>query len=188
MKFKMTICSLLVSSSFALLQGAAIANPFSLRSPQLSSGEILPESMVFQGFGCSGGNQSPALAWENVPDGTKSFAITIFDPDAPTGVGWWHWLVFNLPADVRSLPQGAGTTGNNQLPGTSEQGYTDYGTNGYGGACPPVGDIPHRYIITVHALDIATLPTGAETTGAKLSFLLRNHSLGAAKLVGYYSR
>ncbi len=112
----------------------------------------------------------------------------MFDPDAPTGVGWWHWLVFNIPADIHSLPQGAGDLSTSQLPANSQSGYTDYGSNDYGGACPPVGDAPHRYLITLYALDVENLPSGPETTGAKLTFLMRGHILAETTITGRYGR
>jgi Raf kinase inhibitor-like YbhB/YbcL family protein len=162
--------------------------PFKLSSPQVADGETLPNSMVYQGFGCTGGNQSPALSWTGAPAGTRSYAITMFDPDAPTGVGWWHWLVFNIPENTHALPQGVGSSLTSQLPSGSQQGYTDFGSNGYGGACPPIGNLPHRYIITIYALNVERLQTGAETTGAKLAFLMRGHILAKAEITGRYGR
>jgi hypothetical protein len=144
--------------------------------------------MVYQGFGCAGENQSPELSWTGKPTGTKSYVITMFDPDAPTGVGWWHWLVFNIPASVDTIPEGAGQLSSSQLPSGSQQGYTDFGSNSYGGACPPVGDSPHRYVITIYALDVEKLATGAETTGAKLAFLMQDHILAEVKVLGRYAR
>lgn len=170
------------------LQSAVLATPFELTSPQISENATLPQSMVFQGFTCEGGNQSPELNWTGAPTDTKSYVVTMYDPDAPTGVGWWHWLVFNIPADVNSLSLGAGNPAANLLPAGTQQGYTDYGSSEFGGACPPVGDTPHRYIVTVYALDVDNLPTGPETTGAKLSFLMRGHILAEATITGRYGR
>lgn len=177
-----------VLRSVIVFQSATIASPFSLTSPQITENTTLPQSMVFQGFSCEGGNQSPELSWTGAPAGTKSYVITMYDPDAPTGVGWWHWLLFNIPADTHSLPQDAGNPAANLLPVGSQQGYTDYGSSEYGGACPPVGDTPHRYIVTVYALDVDNLPTGPETTGAKLAFLMRGHILAEATITGRYGR
>ena len=115
---------------------------FTLSSSDL--GGQATEDQVFNGFGCTGRNLSPALSWVHPPAGTKSFAVTLFDPDAPTGSGWWHWLVFDLPADVRGLPTGAGTLGMPGLPIGAVQSRTDYGIQGYGGPCPPPGHGLHR--------------------------------------------
>ncbi|MEO1298547.1 MAG: YbhB/YbcL family Raf kinase inhibitor-like protein [Cyanobacteria bacterium J06636_16] len=179
---------MLVLFGLIVFQSAALAMPFEISSPQFSEGATLPDSMVYQGFSCDGGNQSPELSWAGEPEGTQSYVITMYDPDAPTGVGWWHWLVFNIPANVHTLPQNAGSAATDLLPVGSQQGYTDYGASEYGGACPPVGDAPHRYIVTLYALDVDDLPTGDETTGAKLAFLMRGHILAEAKITGRYGR
>jgi Raf kinase inhibitor-like YbhB/YbcL family protein len=130
---------------------AAQAGGFKLSSPTIKPHSTLSMDQVFNGFGCTGKNISPALKWSGAPKGTKSFAVTLYDPDAPTGSGWWHWVVYNIPADVTELPEGAGTAGGAKLPKGAMQGRTDYGTHAFGGACPPPGDKPHRYIFTVSA-------------------------------------
>src|SRR6266571_4858543 len=107
-------------------------------------GATIAEAQVFKGFGCEGKNVSPSLAWRNAPAGTKSFAITVYDPDAPTGSGWWHWIVFDIPADVTSLPAGVGNPASGQTPKGAVQSKNDFGKPGYGGPCPPQGDKPHR--------------------------------------------
>ena len=109
---------------------------------------------------------SPALAWKNPPAGTKGYAVTVYDPDAPTGSGWWHWVVYNIPATVTSLPVGAGDRGGAKLPAGALQGRTDFGTAGWGGPCPPKGDKPHRYVFTVHALKTDKLDVPADATAA----------------------
>jgi Raf kinase inhibitor-like YbhB/YbcL family protein len=188
MRLKKLTLLILLLLSFTSVRVGAIATQFELSSPQLSEGGTLPQSMVYRGFGCNGQNLSPELSWTGEPTKTKSYAITMFDPDAPTGLGWQHWLVFNLPKHIHTISEGAGDTAANRLPSDSQQGYTDFGSNGYGGACPPIGNTPHRYILTIYALDIERLPTGAETTGAKLAFLMRGHILGKAELIGRYGR
>jgi Raf kinase inhibitor-like YbhB/YbcL family protein len=193
---KQVILPVLVCVSIVIFQSAMLAQPsrtengtpFRLSSLQFSDGGTLPQSMVYQGFGCNGGNQSPELSWTGEPTGTNSYAITMFDPDAPTGVGWWHWLVFNIPKNNHALSEGISSSSPSQLPIGSQQGYTDFGSTGYGGACPPVGDSPHRYVITIYALDVDRLSTGAETTGAKLAFLMRGHILAEAQITGRYGR
>lgn len=159
---------------------------FTLSSSDL--GGQATEDQVFNGFGCTGRNLSPALSWVHPPAGTKSFAVTLFDPDAPTGSGWWHWLVFDLPADVRGLPTGAGTLGMPGLPIGAVQSRTDYGIQGYGGPCPPPGHGLHRYVLTVHALDVERLGLGADSTAAVVGFTIHAHTLGRASLLFYHSR
>jgi Raf kinase inhibitor-like YbhB/YbcL family protein len=123
-------------------------NNFNLRTTSFDPNNFLPEKFVNNGPNCSGENISPELEWENAPEGTKSFAVTVFDPDA-SGEGWWHWTVVNIPANVTKIPEGA--SNRKQLPAGAKEGKTDFGNTGYGGACPPPGK-PHRYIFTVYAL------------------------------------
>ncbi len=162
------------------------AGGFTLKSPDLS-GQLKMEQ-VYNGFGCSGKNISPELEWSNAPKGTKSFAITVYDPDAPTGSGWWHWLVFNIPSSVHSLPRGAGNPSAHLLPKGAVQSRTDFGKPGYGGACPPAGDRPHRYIFTVYALDVQKLPLNADSAPALIGFMLEKHAIAKASLISYYGR
>ena len=121
-------------------------------------------SQVFSGFGCSGKNISPSLKWINAPRNTKSFAVTVYDPDAPTGSGWWHWVIFNIPAGVNELKADAGRIEKNLAPAGSIQSVTDFGKPGFGGACPPQGDKAHRYIFTVYALSVAKLDLDEKTS------------------------
>lgn len=158
---------------------------FTLTSNDLKDGEKMPETQVFNGMGYSGENLSPHLAWSGAPEGTKSFAITCYDPDAPTGSGWWHWGVANIPANVTELPQGAGS-GKAALPAGAVQTRTDFGKAGYGGAAPPKGE-SHRYHFTVYALDVDTLEVNEEASGAYLGFNIHFHSLGKSSLTVIYS-
>lgn len=175
----------------ALLLGqawAASAADFSVESPTIKAGGRLGEIHVFNGFGCSGANISPALLWKNAPQGTQSFAVTIYDPDAPTGSGWWHWVVYDIPAGTQQLAQGAGSVDGDKLPADAKQGRTDYGSKGFGGACPPAGDKAHRYIISVHALKVAHLDVPADATAALIGFSINANRLGTATLQALYSR
>lgn len=178
--------TLLIASLLALPL-AAQADAFKLSSDNIADGMPLSLKQVYRGFGCEGGNISPQLSWSGAPDGTKSFAITAYDPDAPTGSGWWHWTVANLPANVHSLAEGAGGEGG-KLPPGAVQGRTDYGEARFGGACPPEGDKPHRYQFTVWALKTDKLPIDANASGALVGFMLNANALGKAQITATYGR
>lgn len=165
---------------------SAARRTFTLTSETLGGNATKTEE--FNGFGCSGKNESPQLSWANAPEGTKSFAITMHDPDAPTGSGWWHWVVFDLPADVQTLPAGAGTVDAGLMPTPAIQSVTDYGAPGYGGPCPPEGHGIHQYTITVHALKVEHLGLDQETNPAVVGFNIWANTLGKASLVTYYGR
>ncbi|OMQ26950.1 kinase inhibitor [Serratia oryzae] len=166
----------------------AEAEGFSVSSSDMEAGKPLASAQVFQGFGCQGGNVSPQLAWAHVPPGTKSFAVTAFDPDAPTGSGWWHWTVVNIPAYVRALPAGAGNVDNQNLPPGAVQGRNDFGYAGFGGACPPEGTPAHRYQFTVWALKTAHLPIDNTSSGAMVGFMLKANALATTRLEAIYGR
>lgn len=185
---RLTMLTIGLMCSIGLTVNARANDTFHLKSPALTEGKMLDNAQVYQGFGCQGENLSPALQWENPPTGTKSFAITVYDPDAPTGSGWWHWVVYDLPATTRQLARGAGNAHGKGLPAGSQQARTDFGERGFGGACPPVGHGMHRYQWTVHALDIEKLPVPADASPALIGFLLRQHRLGHAQLTSVYAR
>lgn len=158
------------------------AQNFTLSSSDLQG--QLTSKQVFNGFGCTGENISPELSWKDAPKGTKSFAITAYDPDAPTGSGWWHWIVFDISKDKFTLPTGFG----NSESKNAIQSITDYGKSGFGGACPPIGDKAHRYVFTVYALDIETLGLDKNANPALVGFYLNSHTLAKASLISYYGR
>lgn len=158
---------------------------FTISSNDLKDGEKMPNGQVFNGMGYQGDNLSPHLSWQHAPAGTKSFAITCYDPDAPTGSGWWHWGVANLSAELSELPTGAGSD-RGTLPAGAVQTRTDFGKAGYGGAAPPQGE-HHRYIFTVYALDVEQLDVSEESSGAYLGFNIHFHTLGKASLTVIYS-
>jgi Raf kinase inhibitor-like YbhB/YbcL family protein len=167
---------------------AANAEDFALSSPTIKPNSVLSQNQVFNGFGCTGKNISPALKWSDAPKGTKSFAITLFDPDAPTGSGFWHWVVYNIPANVSELPEGVGDTTGSLLPKGTVQGRTDYGSHSYGGACPPLGDKPHRYIFTIHALKVEKIDAPADASAALVGFMVNANRLGQASFMAKFSR
>ena len=172
---KFALSAALVAAVFAT--SAQAADTFKLSVAGMKEGSTLKDTQVFNGFGCSGGNLSPALTWTDPPAGTKSLAITAYDPDAPTGSGWWHWTLINLPASARSLPEGAGDEAGKNLPEGAVQGRTDFGTAAFGGACPPKGDKPHRYIFTIYALKADKVPLDASASGALVGFYI-NKGIG----------
>ena len=146
---------------------------------------MLTDAQVFKGFGCEGKNVSPALKWSGAPSGTKSYAVTVYDPDAPTGSGWWHWVVYNIPATATELPEGAGAAdGKGALPAGAVQGKTDFGSAGFGGACPPPGDKPHRYIFTVYALKTDKIDVPADASAALIGFMINANKLAQGELRG----
>jgi Raf kinase inhibitor-like YbhB/YbcL family protein len=173
---------------FVVTVSVSDAADFRLTSPSVREHTTIANEQVFNGFGCSGGNVSPELHWDNAPKGTKSFAVTVYDPDAPTGSGWWHWVIFNIPPTVDTLPSNAGTRDGNAAIEGAIQSMTDFGQPGYGGPCPPAGDKPHRYIFTVYALKVDQLPLKKEAPGAMVGFYLNQHALAKASLTALYER
>ena len=171
-----------------LLPAASFAADFRVTSPTMKEQGVIGNEHVYNGFGCSGHNVSPELRWEQAPKDTKSFAVTVYDPDAPTGSGWWHWVVFNIPPSVSSLTAGAGKSDGGSAPQGIVQSMTDFGQPGYGGPCPPQGDKPHRYIFTVYALKIDQLPLKKEASGAMVGFYLNQNALAKAVLTVTYGR
>ncbi|GAA3735220.1 MULTISPECIES: YbhB/YbcL family Raf kinase inhibitor-like protein [Flavobacterium] len=176
--------SLILAMSAIFSTSIFAQKTFTLTSKDLG-GEIT-KVQEFNGFGCSGENQSPQLSWKNAPEGTKSFAVTMYDPDAPTGSGFWHWVVVDIPANVNELVTNAGTK--NLVPKGAIQSVTDYGIKGFGGPCPPVGHGYHQYIITVYALKTDKLGTDENTNPAVVGFNLWNQTLAKASIVAYYKR
>ncbi|HEX2858664.1 MAG TPA: YbhB/YbcL family Raf kinase inhibitor-like protein [Alphaproteobacteria bacterium] len=172
----------LLTTLFALSAAAAHAENFKITSASWAEGGTLSNRQVANVFGCKGDNLSPQVSWANAPEGTQSFAITVYDPDAPTGSGWWHWTAFNIPATTGQLPEGG------PLPAGAQQGRTDYGSSIFGGACPPVGSKPHRYQLTIWALKVASLPLEASASGAMVGFNLGANALASATVTGFYGR
>jgi Raf kinase inhibitor-like YbhB/YbcL family protein len=178
---------LLASALFGICSLAQAAG-FSITSSEIKSGGMMPKSFEFNGFGCSGENKSPALKWSGAPAGTKSFAVTVYDPDAPTGSGWWHWVVVNIPANVTELPSNAGAVGGANLPAGAANVKVDFGFAGWGGTCPPQGDKPHRYVFTVYALKTDKLDLPPDATAALAGFMINANRLGKASFTAKYGR
>jgi Raf kinase inhibitor-like YbhB/YbcL family protein len=157
---------------------------FRLYSDDLKEGDFLPSAQVFNGFGHSGANISPHLAWSDPPAGSQSFVVTLYDPDAPTGSGWWHWVVANIPASCRALPRGAGS-GQASMPPGVVQARNDYGKSNFGGAAPPAGP-PHRYLWTVHALKVDLIDVTPDSSGALVGFMVTMNKLASAQMLTRY--
>lgn len=163
-------------ASAVLLTGTAYASSFTVSTPGAS--KPLSQTHFANGFGCAGGNLSPEISWKNAPKGTKSFAVSMYDPDAPTGSGWWHWVAINIPASVSELAEGAGSS-MDKMPVGSMMTGADVGQSVYFGACPPKGET-HRYIITVKALGVEKLDLPANASGALAGFMTNMNKLDEA--------
>jgi Raf kinase inhibitor-like YbhB/YbcL family protein len=175
-------------TAFASLSfAAANGGRFTITSAQVGNRKAMANEQVLNGFGCMGGNVSPEIKWRNPPAGTKSFALQMYDPDAPTGSGWWHWVVVDIPAAAREIPKGASKQGTATLQGGGRQTRTDFGAPGYGGPCPPPGK-PHRYIFTLTALNVDKLDVPNDASGALVGFNLGAHKLGTAVIRAQYGR
>ena len=171
-----------------LMASSVLASGFSLRSNDIQSDELMSKQHEFNGFGCSGKDLSPHLTWSNAPSGTKSFAITAYDPDAPTGSGWWHWQVVNIPVSVNELAKGAGKESSDKMPAGSVQVKNDYGKASFGGACPPQGHGVHRYRFTVHALSVEKLALPEDPSGALAGYMINANTIQAATIQALYKR
>jgi len=165
----------------------ALASPgMELKSGDLKEGQTVADEQLFNGFGYTGKNVSPELHWTKGPAGTQSYALMMYDPDAPTGSGWWHWVVFNIPADWTSLPKGFGGK-NAKKSAPAVQSRTDFGVPGYGGPAPPPGK-PHHYIFTIYALKVKSLPLKKDSSAAMVGFYANQNKLDSATLTVLYGK
>ena len=182
----------LLAASLLCSSISAQALELSLSSNDISHGQYMTKAQEFNGFGCGGQDSSPHLAWTNAPKGTKSFAITAYDPDAPTGSGWWHWQVINIPTSTTELPTNAGASADDNkeqlLPEKSRQMINDYGVKAFGGACPPVGHGVHRYRFTVHALSVESLELPEKPSAALVGYMINANTLAISTIEALYRR
>ena len=184
----MPVAAALLAMAPRPVMAAAHAN-FTLSSPDPGLAAGVPDLYTAKAFGCSGGNSSPPLEWHGAPKGTKSFVVTLFDRDErSTPSGWWHWVVYDLPETVTSLPLAAGAAHSRSLPAGALQGRSDLGEDAYHGPCPAKGDPPHRYVFTVYALNVAKLPVPADSSGAMVTSVAQEHLLAKAVFVAHYGR
>ncbi len=174
---------------FAGMAGSALAADFRLSSADFKANGELANKFVYQGFGCHGDNVSPALTWSGAPAGTKGYALLVHDPDAPTGgAGWWHWIVYDIPAGARARAPGARPPEGAGLPQSANHGTTHFGSVGWGGPCPPQGHGKHHYQFTLYALKVEKLDVADGASAALIGYTVNANALGKAELTGLYGR
>lgn len=177
-----------VAFATALALNPAVAADFKLTSPDVGPDKPLAQDFVYSGFGCTGGNQSPALSWSGAPAGTKSFAVALFDPDAMQGRGFWHWMMLNIPPGTTALARDAGKNDGSKLPAGAVQIKNGFRALGYSGSCPPPADEPHAYVITVYALNVAALDVPTDAAAPAMLSTIEANSLGKAALSYHFGR
>lgn len=161
---------------------------FQLTSTDIVPGKAMGHAQEYDGFGCSGANASPALTWRGAPKGTRSYAVTMHDQDAPTGSGWWHWILIDIPATTTALARDAGNPARSLAPAGATHRRNDFGAAAYGGACPPPGAPAHRYTIKVFALDVERLEVPQDGSAALVGYMLNQHALATAEIATSYKR
>jgi Raf kinase inhibitor-like YbhB/YbcL family protein len=165
------------------------ASAFELTSPDIAAGSSVPQTFAFNGFGCTGQNVSPALTWRDPPADTKSFAVFVHDPDAKSGgAGFWHWAAIDIPATARTLAQGAGDQSGKALPAGARQIASDFGSQSWGGPCPPQGEAAHRYVFTVYALKVGKLELPPNPTASLTGFMTNINAISSATFTATYGR
>jgi Raf kinase inhibitor-like YbhB/YbcL family protein len=183
------LAAIVLAAMLCVSPTAVAQSGFRLSSSDAAEGATLKIEQVFNGFGCTGQNVSPALAWSGAPAGTRSFALILHDPDAPTGVGGFtHWIAYNIPASATGLAKGAGAADGKALPAGAMQATTSFGAAGYGGPCPPAGDKPHRYVFTLYALNTDKVALPPNATQALAGFTINAAKIGTATFTALYGR
>lgn len=179
------IKKIFIASFSVLIFGAGVImanSTFTLTSESIKNNQTLASEQVLNGFGCSGGNISPDLKWQGAPEGTKSYALLVHDPDAPRPTGWWHWLVINIPATKTEFKKGE------KLSAPMLETVTDFNNTGYGGACPPKGHGVHHYNFTIYALDVESLDIAVDTNPNEVEKIVKSHSLTSSTITALYQR
>ena len=174
--------------SFFETNNSNAANQFEIFSQDIKYGKKISENHVFNSFGCTGQNIFPQISWKNVPEKTKSFALTVYDPDAPTGSGWWHYNLVNIPVKYNELPTNFGKDDKFAINDGMMQVRNDFGSYKFGGPCPPKGDKPHRYFFTIYALKTDKLDIPETATSAYAGFMIKQNVIAKAELVAPYGR
>ncbi len=187
MKQVSRLLNLSVLTAAMALSVGTLADSFTLTSSDIGAGKTMNKAQEYQGFGCTGDNQSPQLSWRGAPKGTQAFALLVHDPDAPTGSGWWHWQLVNIPANTSELASGAGRADSELLPEGTLTIRNDYGSYDFGGACPPEGHGVHRYQFKLHALS-KRLALPENPSAALVGYMVNAHSLGMANIEALYER
>jgi Raf kinase inhibitor-like YbhB/YbcL family protein len=182
------IAATIAAFAASVTLSAAFAADFKLSSTDIGPDKPLAQDFVFSGYGCTGGNQSPAVSWSSAPAGTKSYALALFDPDAMQGRGFWHWLMVNIPASTTSLGRDAGKNDGSKLPTGAAQIKNGFRAAGYSGSCPPPADEPHGYVMTVYALSVSLLDIPPDATAASMLTAIEAKSLGKATLAYHFGR
>ncbi len=180
--------SFIVTLILLSFSSVSFANKLQLVSHDIKQGQFMTNAQEFNGFGCTGKNVSPHLKWSGAPKGTKSFAITVYDPDAPTGSGWWHWQLVNIPATVKEVARGAGSGEYSLAPKGSVQNRNDYGSRNFGGACPPIGHGIHHYRFTLHALSVERLELPENASGALTGYMINANTIASTSIEALYKR
>jgi len=185
---QLTKFSYLILTAFFVSCSTSHAKAFKVKSSEIKYGGMIKETHVFDGFGCSGKNISPQISWKNAPKDTKSFAITVYDPDAPTGSGWWHWFLVNIPSSYEEIPSNFGAQNKFSLDEGILQVRNDFGQYKFGGPCPPKADKRHRYIFTIHALKVEKLDLDKNATAALAGFMINQNSIAKTSFMAFYDR
>lgn len=159
-----------------------------INSPEIAPNAMISNKNIFKGFGCNGENISPQIRWSNAPLGTKGYALTVYDPDAPTGSGWWHYVAVNIPLNYSELPAAFGAENKFEIKDGIKQVRNDFGVHNFGGPCPPVGDKAHRYIFTIYALKTEKLDIPESATAAFAGFMINQNTISKASFTGFYKR
>ncbi|MDX2082882.1 MAG: YbhB/YbcL family Raf kinase inhibitor-like protein [Rickettsiales bacterium] len=185
---KIKFASLFLTAFFVSCSINSANAKFAITSVDIAANSTITQKHVFKGFGCTGENISPQISWSNPPLGTKSFALTVYDPDAPTGSGWWHYLAINIPANYSEFKSGFAAENKFITKDGINQIRNDFGVHNFGGPCPPKGDKVHRYIFTIFALKVEKLDVSESSSPALAGYMINQNVLAKASFAATYRR